>query len=89
MSILNELKFTLRGFSPRRVAYVLSVGGFGLAPLHTHVSCEMSGALCGMSMCVVAFATLLCFIAPRATANRFAPVAIALLAFFANTLFSH
>ena len=89
MTIPDNLKFRVAGFSGWRVGYILAVGSFFLVPAHFQVSCEASGAIFGISLLVFLITFGLTFTTPRATPRRFLPAVIALLAVVAHMVCTH
>ena len=89
MHIPEPLKFTLGGFSAKRVGYILAITSFAFVPGHFFVSCEMSGLLAVFGIISFLATTVLSFISPRGTPHRFRPLAFAFIAFIAHSLCSH
>jgi hypothetical protein len=89
MTIPDHLKLKLVGFSGYRVAYVLAVSSFFLIPLHFEVSCEVSGAIFGISLFVLFITLGLSFFIPRTTPHRSRPATLALFAALAHMFCTH
>jgi hypothetical protein len=89
MSIPQDLKFTIWGFSPERMAYVLSVLSIILVPIHSHLPCEASEALGGFALMLALITGILCWLIPREAPRRLVPNALALAAFLAHLASIH
>ena len=89
MHIPEPLKFTIGGFSAKRVGYVLAVASFALVPAHFYVSCEMSGLTFGSGLILFLASSVLSFVIPRGTPHRFHPMALGFIAVVAHMLCTH
>jgi len=89
MNIPEPLKFTIGGFSAKRVGYALVITNFAFVPAHFYVPCEVSGLICGFSIILFLASTVLSFIIPRGTPHRFRPLALGFLAVVAHSLCTH
>lgn len=89
MNIPDQLKFSIKGFSGKRVGYVFAVMSFALVPVHFAVDCRVSGAIALMSFVLFLITGILSFFNPRGTVNRFLPLGLTLLGAVAHTLFMH
>ena len=89
MRVSDELKFSVRGFSAKRVSYVLSLIGFVGVPIHAQVSCTASGAIAGTSTYLLVTVGLLTLSIPRNAPNRYRPLGLAFLAVIANLFSMH
>lgn len=89
MTIPQSLKFSIGGFSGKRVGYVLAFVSFALVPTHFYVSCEASGAVAGIGLIAFLLTGVLSFIVPRGTPHRFRPLAFTFFALVAHTLCTH
>jgi hypothetical protein len=87
VNIPPDFKFTIRGFSPKRMAYVLSLLSLALVPLHSHVSCEGSGVVGGMGAMLVFVAGILSYsqyLQPPEVPRSLGPFALAFVALVAH-----
>lgn len=89
MDIAEHTRFTLRGFSAKRVGYIAAVMGFAFVPAHLYVSCEVSEMFVMFSTMLFLLTTGLSLVVHRGTPNRFRPLTIALVATVANMLTAH
>ncbi|MEW6302251.1 MAG: hypothetical protein AB1705_02195 [Verrucomicrobiota bacterium] len=89
MSVHPDLQFRMRGFSPRRMAYMLCMVALGFIPVHARVSCAESVGITGFAFVNVFVAFALCAFAPRAVPDRFAPGKLAFVVFAVHTLLTH
>jgi hypothetical protein len=89
MSIPQDLKFTIWGFSPKRMAYVLSVLSIVLVPVHSYLPCEASVGLGGFALMLALVTGILCWLIPREAPRRLVPYALALAAFLAHLASVH
>ena len=86
MRIPEDFSFAIRGFSPKRMAYLLSAVSLVLVPLHAYVPWEASEVICGGGMMIGFGASLLCWLIPRDAPHRLVPAALALCAFLGHVL---
>ena len=77
---------TIKGFSPRRMAYIVTVMIFGLLPIHGYVPCEQSGQIGMSSFILMILVGTLCMADPE---RKFLPLAISLVGVVANLLCTH
>jgi len=89
MSITEHLKFSVRGFSPKRMAYLLDLMSVGFLPVHTFVSCEQSGGIAGFAFIDLLAVLVLCLFAPRSDSHRFSPFVLGFFILVFHSLFSH
>jgi hypothetical protein len=89
MTIPEDLKLKVGGFSGKRVVYVLAFASLALIPAHFYISCQASGAVAGIGVIVLLLTGVLSFIVPSSTPHRFRPLAFAVLASFGHMLFTH
>jgi hypothetical protein len=89
MRIPEQLRFSLDGFSGKRVGSVLAVVSFALVPTHFYASCEESGAVAAIGLTLFFFTGFLSFLVPRGTPHRFQPFAFAFLALVGHMLCAH
>ncbi len=89
MTIPEHFRFTVRGFSAKRVGYVLAAMSFAFVPAHFYISCEMSGLIGGFSIVLFLSTAMLSFFVPRGTPHRFRPLAFAFIAVIAHMLCTH
>ena len=80
MRIPQALRFNVGGFSPARMAYMLSACSFALLPLHGRFPCEASEALAGFAVMLALITAVLCYLIPRDTPHPLLPRAVALVA---------
>lgn len=89
MKVSEHLKFSVSGFSPKRVADVVAVLGFVGIPLQFAHDWRV-GVLAGWFGVFVLFATaILCFMQPGGTSKKFHPFALSLIAFIGQLFFVH
>jgi membrane protein YdbS with pleckstrin-like domain len=91
MSHLHDMKFSVRGFSVRRMAYLIVGIDFLLVPLH--VAHSWAGFHIDELLLVVAVAAMLITLIlglfiPRKEKHRFLPFALGVVAYAAHALFS-
>ena len=89
MTIPEHPKFSICGFSGKRVGYVLAFVSFALIPAHFYISCEASGAVAGIGMILFLTTGILSFIVPRGTPQRFRAVAFVFIALIGHMLCTH
>ncbi|MGN6552303.1 MAG: hypothetical protein ACTHLW_01015 [Verrucomicrobiota bacterium] len=89
MNIPEHLKFTTRGFSGKRVGYILSLVSFALVPSHFYISCQTSGAVAGIAFVIFGVTIIFSLVNPQGTPHRLHPVALAFIALAGHTLCSH
>jgi hypothetical protein len=89
MTIPEHLRFTLGGFSAKRVGYVLVALSFGFVPVHFYVSCEMSGLVAGFGIILFLTTAALSLFVPKGSPNRFRPLAFAFIAVVMHSLCTH
>lgn len=77
---------TIKGFSPRRMAYIVAVMIFGLLPIHGYVPCEVSGQVAMTSFVLMIVVGALCVADPE---KKFLSLAISLVGAVTNLLFTH
>ena len=79
MNISQHFKFSRRGFSPHRMAYLLDFVSLAVSPLHFFASCDNSGRIYGFALLVCLAVLVLCILSPRGTSHRFLPFGLGLL----------
>ena len=89
MSLPEPLKFSISGFSARRVALMLGGISFGFVPVHYFVSCEGSAATGAAGFTLFAVSSLLCLATPCDTPRRFRPLGLAFVALVLHMLSAH
>jgi hypothetical protein len=89
MSVPEPFKLTVRGFSSRRVGYVLAFLSFTFVPIHSYVSCEVSVLTFGLGLILFLAVLLLSLCVPRGEPNRFRPLAFAFFALVAHVFSTH
>jgi len=89
MSTPEPFKFSVGGFSVKRVGYALAVANFALVPAHFHVACDGSSEIAGIGIILSLITSLLSVFIPRGTPNRFRPLGLAIVAFVAHTICQH
>ena len=89
MKVSEHLKFCAAGFSPKRVAYMVAALGFVGIPLQFAEDWRVGAAASRFGVLVVFASAILCFLQPRGTPKRFHPVALSLIAFIVQSLFTH
>jgi|RhiMethySRZTD1v2_1073278.scaffolds.fasta_scaffold3777622_1 hypothetical protein len=89
MSVSEHLRFSVRGFSAKRVGYVLDALSFSLVPIHFRVPCEISGLLSGFGIILFFSTAVLTILVPRGTPKKFRPLGVAFVALLFNLLSTH
>ena len=89
MSIPQPFKYSVSGFSAKRVGYALVVANFALLPAHFQVSCEVSGEIAGIGIILFLITLLLSIFIPRGTPDRFRPLRFAMVALVAHMVCQH
>ena len=89
MDIPESVRFTVGGFSGKRLGYVLAMGSFALVPAHSFASCEVSGLLCVFAVFLLMGTWIFSLMVPRGTEQRLRPVAWAFVALVVNSLCTH
>jgi hypothetical protein len=89
MSIPQDLRFSVGGFSAKRMAYILSGCSLSLVPAHSWLPCEGSEVLGGFAVVLALITALLCWLIPRDAPHRLAPRVLAVLAFLAHLASVH
>lgn len=85
-----HLTFSVRGWSPRRQAYMLMLTCLGFVPVHfTETSCEESEGLFAYACVNFLLAGVLCLFIPRKEDHRFTPLAFALFVLVAHMFCVH
>ena len=90
MDISRHFKFSFRGFSPKRMGYLLGLVSLGFVPVHFgNSSCEQSCGLTGFVFLTMLFVLTLCLFTPRSDKQRFGPFLFCLLVFIVHSLVTH
>ena len=89
MRIPQDLRFSVGGFSPKRMAYMLSACSFVLLPMHRRLPGEASEALAGFALMVALITAVLCSRIPREAPHWLLPRVLALLAFLMHLALVH
>ena len=89
MKTTEHPKFSILGFSPRRVAYSAVVLGFLTIPLQFTDDWRIGAAAFWFTVSLILFSGLLCLMLPRSTPKRFYPVVWLLIALIAHMLLTH
>ncbi len=89
MNIPTPFRFTIGGFSAKRVGYVAALISLAGVPVHFYVSCEMSGTIAEASIVLFLITGVLSLISPRGTPHRFYPLVLAFIAVIAHDVFTH
>ncbi|CAN5710271.1 hypothetical protein BH09VER1_BH09VER1_44250 [soil metagenome] len=89
MNLPDPLKIKLRGFSSRRVAWVLCLVSAILLPANFYVSCNASGTIGADAVALAILAFLFCLISPAKTPGRFDPALFAFGLALLNALAMH
>ena len=89
MNFPRALKFTVLGFSPRRMAYILCALLFALVPLHSHFPCEASEALGGFALMMILIIGGLCWLIPQTVKDWWVPRVLAFIGFVAHLTMIH
>ena len=89
MHLVEHFKFSVRGFSSKRMGYLLDLVSLGFVPVHLNSSCEQSEGIAGFAFIDLLAVLVLCLFTPRSDKHRFLPLAIGLLVFMLHMLFTH
>jgi len=89
MHISQHLKFSVRGFSPKRMGYLLDLVSLGFVPVHLSASCEQSGGITGFAFFEMLAVLALCLFTPRSDNHRFLPFVLGFFVFVLHSLFTH
>lgn len=89
MGFLEHPKFSIGGFSGKRVGYPLAVVSLALIPAHFYISCEASSAVACMGLIVFGLTGVFSLAVPRGTPQRFRPLAFASVALVGHMLCTH
>ena len=76
--------YSVRGFSPKRVAYLLLLVGVGLLPFHWVADYRGDECLAGVAFVFMVAALVLGYLMLRDDKRRFWPAAFCLFAFLAH-----
>jgi hypothetical protein len=85
----EHFKFSVRGFSPKRFAYLLVGISAGFYPIHFTGSCEESQGVAGIALGAVLLCLALALFQPRSDKTRFKPAVYALLMLLLHSVSSH
>jgi hypothetical protein len=78
MNTKAQKYFSITGFSPLRVAYILSIFTIALVPTDFSDDCyRFTGAIANGALVLFVFVVLFCILAPQNTHRRFLPAALA------------
>ena len=89
MQLMEHFKFSLRGFSPKRMAYLLDLVCLGFVPHHMSSSCEESAGLAGYALVNLLAVFVLCLFTPRSDSRRFLPFALGFYVLLMHSMCSH
>lgn len=89
MGILEDFKFSVRGFSPKRMGYLLNLVSLGFVPVHAHVSCEQSGTIAGFALLLMLATLVLCLFTPRSDPHRYRRFSLGLFIFLLHSMSAH
>jgi hypothetical protein len=90
VQISEHLKFSARGFSPKRIGYLLGLVCFGFLPVHfANSSCEQSEGLAAFVFGITLVVLVLCLFTPRSEPQRFRPFIFAFLVLVLHSLSTH
>lgn len=89
MKFSEHLKFSVLGFSPKRVAYSAVVLGFLTIPLQFADDWRISAAAFWFTASLILVSNLLCLMLPPSTPKRLYPVVWLVIALIAHMLLSH
>lgn len=82
-------KFSVRGFSPKRMGYLLDVVSAGFIPVHMYVSCEQSSGILGFAFLEMLGVLILCLFTRRSEKDRFGPFVFGFILFLVHTFSAH
>src|SRR5262249_39561553 len=86
---LEHFRFTIRGFSPKRMAYLLDLVSLGFIQVHFSGSCEQSGGIALFALINFVAIGILCFCTTRTDSKRFLPLALGLFILLGHMLCVH
>ncbi len=89
MTITEHLKFSIYGFSGKRVGLILAFASIALIPTHPFISCEASEMVAAIGFIILCLTAILAFIVPRGTPHKFRAVAFSLFGYLGHILCSH
>jgi hypothetical protein len=89
MHIIEHFIFPVRGFSPKRMGYLLDLVSLGFVPVHMLVSCQLSSGIAGFAFFEMLTVLVLCLFTPRCDSRRFMPFVLGFLVFVLHSLFTH
>jgi hypothetical protein len=89
MKSSNYPKFSVPGFSPKRVAYSAVVLGFLTIPLQFTDDWRIGAAAFWFTVSMILLSGVLCLMLPRGKPNRFYPVIWLLIALMVHMLLAH
>lgn len=84
MRIPEHLRFSLRGFSAKRMAYVLDLISVFLLPFHSHADYMGDAYIAAVAFALTLVALALGFLVPRSDTHRFDPFALGLIVFLVH-----
>ena len=89
MHIPEYLKFSVRGFSPKRMGYLLDLVSLGFVPVHFMASCEQSGGIACFAFFNILAIFVLCLLTTRTDKQRFMPFVLGIFIIILHSLFAH
>lgn len=89
MHIAEYLKFSISGFSPKRMGYLLDLVSLSFVPVHFIVSCKQSGGIACFAFFNILAVLILCLLTIRTDKQRFMPFVLGIFIIILHTLFTH
>ena len=89
MYISQDFKFSIKGFSAKRMAYLLDLVSLGFIYVHFSGSCEESEGISLFGLVDVLAVFVLCRFTPRSDPHRLLPLGFGLPIFLAHMLLVH
>ena len=89
MHIAEYLKFSIRGFSPKRMGYLLDLVSLSFVPVHFIVSCKQSGGIACFASFSLLVVFILCVLTTPTDKQRFMPFVFGIFVVILHSLFVH
>ena len=89
MKASEHLKFSVRGFSLHRLAYLLDCVGLALWPLYIRADSLGSSYVGGGAFTITILVLVLCLLTPRTVRHRWLPFLIGFIIFLVGGIWDH
>ena len=89
MNASEHLRFSVRGFSANRMAYLLDGIGLALWPLYGRADSLGSTYVVEVALAIVIVVLLLCLFTPRPVRHRWLPFLIGFIIFCVGGIWDH